>query len=86
MTTSTQRTNDYERHFVGDRQISVSHFYSLGLRDGGELFAAGYHYPDGAFVSGIWRFDGGQFLQVDRALFVPAAEPINLPESCIIEG
>lgn len=70
------RNRDFERIFVGDRCIVVTHFYSIGMAadptspvqpagrqpgDGPECFAYGYWGYDGAFHQGIAKWDGESF-------------------------
>jgi hypothetical protein len=70
------RNSHYERIFVGDKCIIITHFYSIGSAadptcpvqpadwrpgDGPEYFAYGYWDYSGAFRQGIAKWDGEQF-------------------------
>lgn len=53
------RNADFERVFTGDRQIMVTHFYSVGKAedDDRERFAVGYWTHDDVFITGVALYD-----------------------------
>lgn len=58
-----KRNGDFCRVFVGDRQISVTHFFSIGFDEttiDAEWFAFGYWRYDGGFRTGViaWQYGG----------------------------
>lgn len=65
-TTTYNRDADFARIFVGSRQISVTHFYSIGIPDDADYedFAVGYWTHDGIFIHRIVRWDGENFSNV----------------------
>lgn len=52
---------DWERVFVGDRQICVSHFYQVGRDSLGPIFAAGFTTPDGFYTTGLYAWRDERF-------------------------
>ena len=66
MTTATER--DFERIFVGNRCINVSHFYSIG----DDNFAVGYWSHDGIYTTGLVKWHGENFGTVRRAVLQSA--------------
>jgi hypothetical protein len=62
---------DYERIFVGDRQISMTHFFAVNWTEDTErpiLFAFGYWSHDAIFHQGLVGWDGERFSQPKAAM------------------
>lgn len=59
---SKEQTAEFANLWVGDRQITLTHFYGIG-RDAAarEQFAVGWLSHDGIFSQGVVRWDGEQF-------------------------
>ena len=57
---------DYERIFVGDRQISITHFFAVNWTE--VLFAFGYWSHDGIFHQGLVGYNGEKFGQPNGAM------------------
>lgn len=50
---------DYERIFVGNRQIDIRHFYQVAEN----TFSVGYMTHDGHYVASLYQYDGDSFTQ-----------------------
>lgn len=60
-----ERDADFARIFTGDRQIVLTHFYSVSDCERGERFAFGYVTHDDVFFTGVAVFRDGEFSMVE---------------------
>lgn len=60
------RNRDFERIWVGDRQLTVTHFFSIGSPADADYedFAYGYLNTCEVYCQGIARFDGEEFFTI----------------------
>lgn len=67
----TNFTNDYARIFVGDKQMSLTHFYLVSdFSKQIKTFAYGFFTPDNVYRCGLTQYDGEVFKFVNHTLYV----------------
>ena len=68
---SKETVADYCNLFVGNRQISVSHFYPIGKIAGNQCFSVGYTSPDDVYITAIYWHDEQGFHKHDAVCVIP---------------